>query len=340
MTKRLFLSAALLALFSGHQAIAQDSAVINFTAELKPGGYSGTSALDPFVPGTPSYDLINGTGFFTAPASPDWRKFDGQIVISNFTGDGTYNIGGTGGDAGGIYFVSPLLNRIEAVSWRTEDALSPASLALGAGRRDGAATQNRDDIYLPDFTPNGVAAVTIMGDKVTIDYELDFSTLPDTNAAFLRNGVTPTQIGDILEANNSAFVSIGAEGMGMVTPVIESKGLDAAIPFGGYTALSEDVGGNLSNTIVPTTLELLANEIALNNISSDGRSLTNPDTVFLTLGDLAPFVGDTGDLYFYDLTGGGTLDASVATVVPIPAAAWLFASAIGLLAMRGRKRKS
>lgn len=343
--KKLTTSATLLAaLLSGQQAVAADSAVINFTATLGSGGYSGVESLDPFIAGTPTYDLVNGTGFFSSPASPDWLSFDGQITISDFQGDGTYTIGGSGNDAGGIYFVSPLLNRIEAVSLRTEGPLTAESQALGAGRRDGQALGNRDDIYLPDFTPNGVATVTISGNDVTLDYLLDFSTLPITNAEWLRNGDTPTQISGILAANNARFASIGASGSGSILSVVSAKGAFSSTPFGGYTSLSADVGGNLSNTIVPTTIELLNNEIAAGNITSDGRLVSDPTTpteIFDPLtnplyAEYAPFFADVGDFYFYDLTGT-SINASV-SVVPAPAAVWLWLCGSGLLALLRRKQ--
>lgn len=341
--KKLISSVVLLvALVTGQQAFANDSAVINFTATLNPGGYSGVAALDPFVPGTITNNLATGVIGPGGANSGDYLRFDGQVVISDFSGDGTYVVGG--GTGGGIYFQSPLLNRIEAVSLRTEGAITAASQALGAGRRDGGTLQNRDDIYLPDFNPNGVATVTVSGNNVSLDYLLDFSTLPITNAEFLRNGDTPTQIGDVLAANNAVFGSIGANGSGNAAPVVSAKGASATTPFGGYTSLSPDVGGNLSNTIVPTTIELLFNEIAAGNITSDGRLVSDPTTdteIFDPLNnpfyaEYAPFFQDTGDFYFYDLTGAGI--AATVSTVPVPAAVWLFASALaGMIGIKRRK---
>jgi hypothetical protein len=353
MMKKLALGAAVAALLVSHQATAADSAVINFTAELKPGGYSGVGAVDPFKTGSVVNNLVNGVGI-GSPFGPtnEWLKIDAQIVISEFTGDGTYTIGGPGGTAGGIYLVSPLLNRLETVSLRTEGPLQPASLALGAGRADGQPTVQRDDIYLPDFTPNGVATVTIAGDSVSIDYDLDFSTLPPENGRFLREGeafpgdptnsppippgFAPTGLSAALDDAGARFAALGISGSLTAAVSTEGKGPNATTPFGGYTALDEvynvgAIGGVLGNTIVPTSLALLNIEIDANNISSDGRSATNPETVLLPKdGALAPFFAATGHLVFFALVGAGTFDVS-ATVGPLPAAAFLMAPAAGML---------
>ncbi|MEM7467038.1 MAG: hypothetical protein AAF387_09155 [Pseudomonadota bacterium] len=343
MMKKLLTSSALAVVLASQQAGATDTAVINFTATLMPGGYSGVAALDPFQAGTVTNNLVNGL-VAGAPASQDWLKFDAQVVISNFSGDGTYEIGGA--DAGGIYFQSPLLNRIEAVSIRSEGALQQDTIDLGVGRRDGNPTQNRDDFYLPDFDPNGIATITINGTSVSVDYALDFSTLPITNAEFLRNGDTSTQISDTLAANNAVFSFIGASGTGTATPVVQANDGTSNTPYGSYTSLSPDVGGNLSNTLVPLTLEALNIEIAAGNITSDGRlvsDLTTPTEEFdggnngYLPGNL-PFFDAAGDVTFYDLTGQ-TFEASV-SVVPVPAAVYLLAPAFGMLMARRRKAVS
>ncbi|MEM8782491.1 MAG: hypothetical protein AAGE65_06485 [Planctomycetota bacterium] len=309
---------------------AADSAVFNFTSNLT--SYSGADALSPFIPGTAFNALVNGQGGFAGLASDDWLRFTGQIYLPDFNGDGTYEITPTN-NVGGLYLHSPLLNRLEAVSLRTEGPLTQASLDAGDGRADGQLTANRDDIYLPDFTPNGTATVTVEGDDVTIDYVLNFTTLTDENAAFLRNGVTPTQIADLLAAAGQRFGSVGVNGTG--TAAVQSaaigSGDEDGFAFGGYSLFDAVVEGNLSNTIVPTTRGVIDNEIAAGNISSDGRSATNPATTFLT----DPFAGESGTTFFFDLTGAGDLDASVA-LVPEPGAALAAIAGTGVLLRRRR----
>ncbi|MEM9480529.1 MAG: hypothetical protein AAGA58_12820 [Verrucomicrobiota bacterium] len=330
MTKKILTTVSACAVLATATANVQaNTAVINFFANTT--SYSGPDSLSPFVPGGPTHALINGLGGFAGLASPDWQRFTGQIYIPNFTGDGTY----TNADGLGIYFHSPLLNRIEAVSLRTEGALTAASLSAGAGRVDGAPTQNRDDIYLPDFDPNGVITVMISGNTVNIDYALDFSTLPDTNAGFLRDGTTPTQISNILDAEGQQFSFIGASGSG--TAVVETATIgvdDEDIPYGGYNEFDAVVSGNLGNTIVDLTRGIIDNEIAAMNISSDGRSAdTTTNTVFL----VDPFALESGTVTLFDLTGGPDFNASIALIPEPTVAPFMLLAALGFIAHRRRK---
>ncbi|MEM7577757.1 MAG: hypothetical protein AAF328_09800 [Planctomycetota bacterium] len=335
---------------SSYSGAAADSAVIQFTANLPDGNFVGPPQLDPYngnlitVPdgsgGTVQitesalFALVNDLAFPGTPGGQDWLRFAGQIYIPDFTGDGTYTIGGNNSD-GGLYLHSPLLNRIEAVSVRTEGPLTAGSLALGAGRADGNLTQNRDDFYFPDFDPNGIATVTITGDDVSIDYELDFSTLDDTNAAFLRNGVTPTQIGDALLAAGVQFDNIGVEGGG--TAAVQSAAIgssgDDLFPYGAFNPFAAGIDGNLSNTIVPSLREVVELETAASNITSDGRLVSDPTTPTTVIPN--PFLGESGTTFFFDLTGAGDLDASV-SLIPEPATAAVLAG-IGLMATRRRR---
>ncbi|MEM9187105.1 MAG: PEP-CTERM sorting domain-containing protein [Planctomycetota bacterium] len=341
MNKTVFAFVTVSVFVAAIPAVAQTptSAVINFETLLNPGDYSGAPEFDPFASGTEFNDLINGVfGPSAGPGSQDWLKFLGQIVIPNYTGDGTYT---STSDGLGIYLHSPLLNRIETVSWRTEGALSAASLALPAGRADGQPTQQRDDIYVPDFDPNGVVSVTISGSSVTIDYLLDFDALPATNSVFLRDGVTDTDISDRLNAVGSRFLSIGVNGTGTDTADLFEVGVDdASIPYGAFYTLDPLLNGNLANTIVDTSLALLRNEIANEgntvgegNISTTGRSNTEAVDFFED-----PYAGRDGEFVaVFDLVGA-PLATTVALTIPEPGSASLALAGLAALVARRRRK--
>ncbi|MEM9303618.1 MAG: hypothetical protein AAGE01_15980, partial [Pseudomonadota bacterium] len=289
--------------------------MINFTTSLAPDAYTGVDELNPFLDGTEVNDLLNGV--FGPGASMDWLRINGQIVIEDFTGDGVYTISPDGSGDGGIWLHSPLLNRLEMSTWRTEGPLTEASLAAGAGVFDGDPTAQRDDIYLPDFTPNGNVTVTIAGDDVTIDYDLDFATLGAANAIFLRDGVTPTALSDRLDAANARFEALTIDGTGTAVRTTATIGMDDDdIPFGIYFNFDSFLAGNLSNTISDLdffgagqgalTRGIIRTELAAGNITTDGRGgAPLPD----------PFAGESGTVTFFDLNGGDDL-ATTLSVVP------------------------
>ncbi|MEM7082092.1 MAG: hypothetical protein AAF465_05120 [Pseudomonadota bacterium] len=314
MLTRFIASAMLGALLFVAPAHAQNSAVINFTTNLAPGGYSGVDDVNPFIAGTELNDLLNGV--FGPGASADWLRFNGQIIIKNFTGDGTYTITPDGLGDGGIFLHSPLLNRLETSTWRTEGSLSSASITAGGGVFDGDPTTQRDDIYLPDFTPNGTAIVTISGNQVTVDYDLDFKTLGAANAIFLRDGVTPTALSDRLDAANARFDTLTIDGTGTAVTTSATIGVnDGEIPFGVYFNLDSFLSGNLSNTLSDLdffgagqgmlTREIIRNELAVNNITTNGQGGDPlPD----------PFADESGTVTFFDLNGGADFDTTVSVV--------------------------
>ncbi|MEM6980619.1 MAG: PEP-CTERM sorting domain-containing protein, partial [Planctomycetota bacterium] len=283
--------------------------------------------------------------------SDDWLRFNGQIAIRNFTGDGTYTIGPGGSDAGGIYYVSPLLNRVETDTWRTNTGVTGTNWS-GIAPADGDPTANEDDVYLPDFSPNGTATVTISGTAVSINYGLDFSTLPITNAEFFRGGSTPTEISDILTAEGAFLSFIGVDGSG--TAVVEEflEGADGDAPFGGYNALDEEFSppgdpispaiGNLSNTLIDTNYEFLREEIADGTIA---RSTSDPTLLTFTgpgatNPDLAPFLDGAGTTTFFDLTGGAPLDGFIATAIPEPGTFSALVVSGALVATSRRRRRN
>ena len=101
---------------------AQDSAVINFTAKLE--ALTATNFDDP---------LASGPLAFFAAIQPDILRLDGQIWLQDYRGDGVYSAGFNNVTGNRILIHSPLLERIEAQTWRAEDASDFADEQGGPG---------------------------------------------------------------------------------------------------------------------------------------------------------------------------------------------------------------
>ena len=319
MKKALFCAAALFAsLVQGTASAQTDTAVINFNGDVTT--YAGTDRLNPFLPGTILFDLEAGNFPFNGLEGDDYTAFNGQIIIPDYQGAGTYT---SSADGLGIFLHSPVLNRIETVSLRTERGVT----APGVGRTDGMPSVNRDDIYAPDFTPNGSFSVTISAtNEVSISYSVDFSNISNENALFLREDGQETGISALLrdEANGpngdapGVIDPVGPDAVQLTvfefsgtTPataaIFNNDGVDdAAVPYGGYFDLDTPIFGNLSNTITDLTRGALRIEIGNNNVSTDGRLVTDPLTPTELIGfdDLNGLDSGTGgQVYFFDLNG-------------------------------------
>lgn len=357
MLKKTVLAAAVGWLLAGGSTALADSAVINFTSFLSPGGFSAEAdvpnpnALNPYEPGTEFNNLVQG--LFGpgqgAGENLDWLRFTGQIYIPNFQGDGTYTITPDNG-VGGIYLHSPLLNRIEAVSLRTEGPISTESQLAGARRLDGAQPTQRDDFYFPDFTPNGTATVVISGNSVDIDYVLDFDSLnDDLNSQFFRQNPDETletdlsrrllaadqQFGKITVSSgdqpNTAVVTQAT--IGDDDPLLPDSG-EGALPYGAYNPLDSTISGNLGNTIVDLTRFIVATEIGNDNISADGQQTGEPDAEFTP----NPFAGESGTAFYYNLLGDGDLVTTVEmALIPEPGTAALLLAAASFMTRRRRR---
>ncbi|MEN1680577.1 MAG: hypothetical protein AAGJ46_13390 [Planctomycetota bacterium] len=344
-------AAALAGLFAiSHRATA-DTAVINFTTDLlAPSAYTGPAEFDPFNPSSITDALINGEGGFLGDASPDWTRLAGQIVIDNYTGPGTYSTSADGSSGVGVYVHGALLNRIETRTTRTFGPITAASTALGAAPADGDPPARNDDIYLPTYTPLGVASVTITEPTtgnfvVDVDYDLDFTTLPEENARFLRvvpvspmdpTGFRATALSTNLDAFGAKFRNISVSDTAAATVTSGEIGVsDDLIPYGGFNPFDAVAAGNLSNTIVDLTRGVVRNELAASNIrvgTSDPTAM--PPSVSPPISD-DPLAGQSGTAFFFDLTAGNL--ASSVVIVPEPSAAAVIAAGFSAVAARRRR---
>ncbi|MEM8911875.1 MAG: hypothetical protein AAGC97_08920 [Planctomycetota bacterium] len=322
------LTVATWALMATHRATA-DSAVINFTANLSPSGFTGPDQFSPFVPG-------NALSFFAA-GEPDVIKADGQFYIQDFIGDGIYNAS----TAGNRFLLhSPLIERIEADTWRAEGPSNHGTLS-GAG----APIVQRRKFLLPTESLFGTATVTVSGGQITeLNYALDFSQpgVPGFENTSLPSTLLFNEIGLGLGGATFSSTNVGAVG---------SAAADA-VPYGFNTALSltSYPPSLLSGTVIDTTRGMLNDEIFNNtdeiggttpNISADGRldggifpsSITPTGDVYLA----DPFAGETGDLFVFDANSELALSLSV-SAVPEPSAILALIPIATWVAGRRRRR--
>ncbi|MEM8679053.1 MAG: hypothetical protein AAGF97_06860 [Planctomycetota bacterium] len=302
-----------------------DSLLVNFTADLTPASFVGPNSINPYVPG-------NALNLFIAlSGETDVLRADGQFYIKDWDGsDGTFR---TNVDPGTRFlFHSPLLERIEADTWRAE---GPSDHGTLNGLGDPIVQRRK--FLLPTNSTFGEASVTIEnGVPTSVDYVLDFSQpgIPGFENTAL-DGITFNEISlssDAAVFDPAQTFSIGTD--------------DDAVPYGLDTQLSLGAypPGLLNGTVMDTTRGMLRNEILNNsdenggntpNISADGRLdgglFPSGDT---PIGDVYledPFLNETGTLYVFnasDLTIG-------VNAVPEPAAATLvFSLCIGMLMLR------
>jgi len=323
-------------------AVAQDSAVINFTSDLDT--LTATNFPDP---------LASGPLALFAAAVPDINKLDGQIWIQNYTGAGTYTAAFNNNTGNKILLHSPLLERIEAQTWRAEDASD-----FGVTEISGTAVSQRSKFLLPDDTPNGVFTVEINGSNeiTSLNYTYDFSTNPG--------------LGFSDEAGNPALanlqldeVTITGDSSNFGTTEIFAAGssdfLDTAYGLNTQLDTTTNVGGSFgafspgvaNGTVGDTTIGMLLNEINANtdemggstgNISEDGRldgamaaSITNPEQGDGYLADI--FAATSGDLYVFTSSSDLATDVTVSQI-PEPGTLVL-AAAAGLTGLLRRRRQ-
>ena len=261
-TLKEFTTAIALVVVVSSAAVA-DSLLVNFTAELTPATYNGPSDISPYTPGT-ALNLF-------ALGEPDVLLSDGQFYIKNWNGqDGTFT---TNVDPGTRFFLhSPLIERIEADTWRAE---GPSDHGTLTGLGDPISQRRK--FLLPTNSTFGTATLTIQnGVPTAIDYNLDFTQpgVPPFQGAAGNPAFQNIQFNSISLSSDNATFDAGQ------TFTIGTD--DDAVPYGLNTALS--LGSYppslLNGTVVDTTRGMLRNEIFNNtdeiggntpNISSDGR---------------------------------------------------------------------
>ncbi len=328
---------------------AQDSAVINFTAKLE--ALTATNFDDP---------LASGPLAFFAAIQPDILRLDGQIWLQDYRGDGVYSAGFNNVTGNRILIHSPLLERIEAQTWRAEDASDFADEQGGPVELSGTAVSQRTKWLLPDDTPNGVFEVGIADGEITgLEYLYDTSVNSGVLFSDPDDGASNPNLFDI---RLDVFDIVGA-GSSFASPQKFAAGtqgfLDAA--FGLNTALDSttDINGSFGafapgtaeSTVGNSTIGQLINEINNNtdenggntaNISNDGRHngdtgiglITNPDQGAGYLDDI--FAATTGDLYVF--TSVSDLDVSI-TVTQVPEPATSTLSLLAIIAVMVFRRR-
>ena len=219
----------------------------------------------------------------------------GQFYIAEWDGsDGTF----TSNETPGVRFFlhSPLLERLEADTWRAEGESNVGTLT-GLGN----PISQRKKFLLPTANTYGSASLTIEnGVPVSLTYTLDF-------AASGAPGFEGTNL-EVVQFNVITLNSEGADfGIGQTFEIGVN---DDDVPFGFNTSLTAGSHPEkvLNGTVVDTTRGILRKEIGSNideaggntgNISSNGRldgaefpSGSAPSEGDVYLAD--PFAGQTG----------------------------------------------
>ncbi|MEM9149658.1 MAG: PEP-CTERM sorting domain-containing protein [Cyanobacteria bacterium P01_F01_bin.3] len=317
-----------------------DSAVLNFTGDLT--SLTATNFPDP---------LASGPLAIFAAVIPDINRVDVQIWIQDYTGDGTYTAAFNNNTGNKILLHSPLLERIEAQTWRAEDATEnpgPSGNPAGAIEISGTPVSQRTKWLLPDDTPNGAFTVTVSGGAIdSVDYLYDLSA--NSGLLFSDESSNPGLANILLDevaiagdSNDFAAAQVFAVGSTdfLATPYGLNTQLDTTTNFGGsFGAFSPNVaGGTVGNSTIGQLLNEINNNIdeiggSTPNISNNGRhdgdtligTITNPEQGDGYLADI--FAATTGNLYVFN----GTSDLDVAvTVTQIPEPSTL--AMVGLMA--------
>jgi len=303
-----------------------DSLMVNFTAALTPSTFSGPAIFNPFLPTNPVYTFAQG--------QPDILRMDGQFYISNWDGsDGVFTTNVSPGTR--FLLHSPLLERLEADTWRVEGTSNHGTLD-GAGN----AIVQRDKFVLPTFTTFGSASLTVSGGVPTaLSYTLDFS----------QPGV-PSFEGTSFSEVPFQTITLSSSGASFGAAQTFTIGVDdGTVPYGLNTQLSLGAysPGVLGSTVVGTTRRMLVAELFVNtdeiggttpNISTEG--LLNGAVFPVSnepVGDVYlqnPFLGENGRLTVFnasDITVG-------VAVVPEPQTYAMMLAGLALVAGVGLRR--
>jgi hypothetical protein len=275
---------------SAHEAIQ-----VNFTGSLSKESFIGPDSINPFESGNALSAFIESSG------ENDVLRVDGQFHLENWNGeDGMFISNQTPGVR--FFLHSPLLERLEADTWRAE-GFSDAGTLTGLGD----PISQRKKFLLPTANTYGVATLTIKnGAPVSLGYSLDF-------AANKAPGFENTALG-IVEFN---LIALHSEGVKFGDGQSYEIGVnDDDVPFGFFTSLTaaSHPPKLLNGTVINTTRGMLRKEIRTNtdeaggstgNISSNGRlnggayaSGSAPSEGDVYLED--PFSGQAGTLTVYD----------------------------------------
>ncbi|MEM6689816.1 MAG: PEP-CTERM sorting domain-containing protein [Planctomycetota bacterium] len=321
--------------------IADDVVIINFTAGLTPGTFSGPDEFSPYVPG-------NVLSTFAA-FQPDVLRADGQFYIQDFNGAGTYSASTPGNR---FLFHSPLIERIEADTWRVEGPSSHGTQTAQRVVTFGAVPiTQRSKFLLPADTILGDATITFdtAGNITDFSYSLDFSDpgVPSFEVAGNPNFQLAEFQSITAALGDATFSSRNVGDVGGADALLESYGLNTVLSLGSYSP------GVLGSTVLDTTRGMLDSEILSNtdelggatpNISSSGRldggifpnSIEPNGDVYLA----DPFFGESGDLIIYSNAGSNDLVLGVAVIaaVPEPGSVVMLVGCSTLVVFRRRKR--
>ena len=286
---------------------------VNFTATLSENGFSGPSILNPFISGNALSTFIEST------SETDVLRVDGQFYMSGWDGsDGIFNSEWTPGVK--FFLHSPLLERLEADTWRAEGESNSGTLT-GLGN----PISQRKKFLLPKADTYGVATLTVKdGVPVSLNYSLDFET-----------SGAPGFEGTNLESVNFRIINLDSKGADFgIGQTFEIGVNDDDVPFGFNTSLTAGSHPEkvLNGTVVNTTRGIIRKELYNNtdelggnspNISSNGRlnggdypSGTTPSLGDAYLAD--PFAGEEG---FLTLFNAAELNISVVAESRAPAGA-------------------
>ena len=147
-------------------ASSNEAIQVNFTGTLTKHGFVGPDSISPFLEGNALSTFIESSG------ETDVLRVDGQFYMENWDGqDGVF----VSNDSPGVRFFlhSPLLERLEADTWRAE---GPSNSETLTGLGDPIS--QRKKFLLPTANTFGVASLTIKnGLPIELSYSLDLSLI-------------------------------------------------------------------------------------------------------------------------------------------------------------------